>query len=442
MVLLITGILGCEENNVSQIDGNSSFGHIQNKIFDVSCAVAGCHSSVNDYSFPQHRLVLHSSESYENLVDAEPVNDNAIQDGLKRVVPHDPERSLLWHKLHCTSGHHASDYGNMMPWGGAPLSKGQMEFIRQWIESGAPKEGRIDADHSLLDDGFPGCEPEEPFTPMEAPPAGTGYQVKIDSFEVSPGFEREIFVYKEVGNATPFFVNRIKMKMRPNSHHFLVNTFTEDIPGDVLPEVDVIRDLRHSSGSLIQGTITQMEYLLPVFGSQTPELDYEFPPGVALLMPAHHKLDVNLHYVNKGNVSIAGECAINLYKADSSAVLHKAVSLFLNFDNIQLPPGERTVIMKTFVLKESMNIFMLTSHTHKYGEIFQIRIEGGARDGEIIYTSMNWSHPEIKTYDSPITILPGEGLTMIVTYNNTSDHAVRAGFTSEDEMAIIYGYYY
>jgi hypothetical protein len=36
----------------------------------------------------------------------------------------------------------------------------------------------------------------------------------------------------------------------------------------------------------------------------------------------------------------------------------------------------------------------------------------------------------------------GEGLTSVVTYNNTSSQKLAFGLTSDDEMNIIFGYYY
>ena len=89
-----------------------------------------------------------------------------------------------------------------------------------------------------------------------------------------------------------------------------------------------------------------------------------------------------------------------------------------------------------------MKVFMLTSHTHKLGEYFEIQINGGARNGEVIYSSTNWHHPLLKIYETPLELAAGEGLRMVVTYNNTTARTVRFGLKSDDEMAIIFGYYY
>ncbi|WP_276374499.1 hypothetical protein [Chryseolinea sp. H1M3-3] len=422
------------------VKSNESFDLIQQKILNISCALSGCHASENDVAFAQHKLLLKEGAAYDNLVNADPQNEQARIDGLKRVLPGNADGSLLVHKLHCNNGHHSSDYGNQMPLGMNPLSEGQIEFITKWIEQGAIETGIIEADTSLLSDTSPACEDE--FIPMAAPPAGEGYQIKVEPFNVAPNFEREIFVYKEVGNESEIFVKSIALTMRKNSHHFLVNSFSDEIPSNQIPEINTIRDLRDANNNYIMSTVAQMEYQIPTVASQTPALQYNFPPGVALKMPPRHKLDVNLHYVNKTSTSFQGECYINLFTMSAGQVVYEAQSIFLSNDDIFLPPNQKTIANKTFSVTQTMKIFMLTSHTHRLGERFEIQIVGGLRNGEIIYNSSNWHHPEVKTFDPPLELVQGQSLKMMVTYDNTTNKSVKFGLTSEDEMAIIYGYYY
>jgi len=419
----------------------SSFDLIQQKILNTSCAIGGCHHSESDLSFAEHRLVLSEWSSYENMIDIDPQNEHAREHNLKIVLPGNPDLSLLLHKLHCHKDHeHEHDYGNLMPMGKESLSVGQLDFISKWIEQGAPKDGIIQADTNLLNDNIPHCEEE--FIPLAPPDQDAGFQVKVEEFEIPPQFEREIFVYKEIGNEEPIFVNRIEMKMRKNSHHFLINTFSNSTPANKIPQVNAIRDLRGLDNKYIFPTVSQMEFQIPTIASQTPELEYNFPPGVALKMPAQHKLDINLHYVNKSLNVIKGECYVNLHTTEASEVMHEAQSIFLSNESIMLPAHQKTIVIKSFTIAHPMKIFMLTSHTHKLSERFEIQVVGGPLNGQIIYASSNWHHPAIKTFDMPIELTGGESLKMIVTYNNTTNKMVAFGLTSEDEMAIIYGYFY
>ena len=46
------------------------------------------------------------------------------------------------------------------------------------------------------------------------------------------------------------------------------------------------------------------------------------------------------------------------------------------------------------------------------------------------------------TYASPLVLRRGESLVSEVTFNNTTGRTIRFGLASEDEMAIVFGYYY
>ena len=122
----------------------ASFDLIQQRILTPSCATSGCHASDKDGSFAQHGLVLAAGVAYQNLVGVDPGNSAARTDGLKRVKAFASLESLLYHKLTPTASHHSGkQYGNPMPLGGQLLSDGQIEFVRRWIDAGAPKTGTL-----------------------------------------------------------------------------------------------------------------------------------------------------------------------------------------------------------------------------------------------------------------------------------------------------------
>lgn len=414
----------------------SSFEQLQNQILNASCAISGCHQSKTDPSFLQHGLVLEASVAYQNLVNQKPKNASALADNLLLVKPSSINESLLFHKLQFTE-HHKSDYGNMMPLGLPPLYQGQIEFIRQWIEAGAPKDGNP-ADEKLLSDKTIVFQPFEALPP---PAAGKGVQVSIPEFEVAPNFERELFVYKKIGNTQDIYVNRVEIKMRANSHHFLMYDFNSQIPPSVMPQLNVVRDLRSPDGSNNLFNMLPMAYHTYVAGAQTIYSDYRLPENVVFVIPANAAYDFNSHYVNKSTVPIKGEVSMNLYTTDYTA--NTKVARPINFGNqsLSLPPKQRTIVTKTFTFSAPVKIISLTSHTHQLGEKFVIKINGGSRHGEVVYASTDWHHPEVINYTIPITLNIGEGLTSEITYNNVKDVAVKFGLTSDDEMGIIFGYY-
>lgn len=435
-----TIILSCKETEDEDTTPKetSSFDLIQDQILTVSCAISGCHASTTDASFKEHGLVLAKGKAYENLVEVAPKNPNALADKLLRVKAFKSLESLLYHKLVFDNSHHSNkSYGAPMPLGKDLLTVGQIEFIRRWIEAGAPKTGSV-VDVALLNDKTPSLTP---FTALEKPAPGTGFQMHLPPFTVNPNFEREIFVRKPVGNTETVYVNRFKISMRPNSHHFILYGFRNN---NNLGQLNVIRDLRNPDNSLNLVTVLQMSNHVFYFGGSQANLDYSFPAGTAMELAPNQTFDMNAHNFNKTDKPLTGEVYINLYTTPKANVTKVVKVLDLGNTNINLPPNQRTVVTKDFIFNKDVKIVALFSHTHKLGEKFEILIKGGARDGEVVYTSTDWEHPLRKDF-TPATYLSikkGEGLTSRITYFNNTNKTVNFGLTSDDEMGIIFGYYY
>ena len=437
-VAILLNLVSCQKGSTDATTPTAlaSFDLIQQKILTPSCATSGCHASEKDATFAQHGLVLADGVAYQNLVGVDPKNSAALADGLKRVKAFASLESLLYHKLNISASHHSGkQYGNPMPLGGATLSDGQIEFVRRWIEAGAPKTGSV-ADAALLDDK---TVTTAAYEALPAPAAGTGFQMAVPSFDIQPNFERELFTRRAVGNTQDVYVNRYETKMRSGSHHFVAYSFRDK---SFLPNMNDIRDLRNSDNSLNLLTAISMSNHVYLAGSQAQYQDYSFPEGAALLIPAGTTLDLNSHFVNKTTAVMKGEAQINLYTVDKSKVQIVVQTLDLGNTNLTLPANNRVTLTKSFTFDKARKILTLTSHMHKLGEKFVIKIKGGTRDGEVVYTSTDWEHPDIITYKTPIALNKGEGLTSEITYNNTTTKTVNFGLTSDDEMGIIFGYYY
>jgi hypothetical protein len=178
-------------------------------------------------------------------------------------------------------------------------------------------------------------------------------------------------------------------------------------------------------------------------GAMVPQSDFRFPDGVALRLPPNTGLDLNAHYVNRTGAEFPGEVQVNLHTVAASQVRTVASPLNLQNTDITIRAHADTTIRKTFVVSEpTMTIITLTSHMHEHGTRFVVRLAGGARDGQVVYDNTDWAHPLVRTFDAPLVLKKGEALVSEVTYHNTTDRVIRFGLTSEDEMGIVFGYYY
>ncbi len=440
---LTTALGGVELQSCRQKDTvtpleTSSFDLLQNQVLTTSCATAGCHAAQTDATFNQHGLVLAKGVAYQNLVNVLAQNPEARADGLMRVKPFQSESSLFYHKIEPDgSTHHAGkNYGNPMPLGGQPLSVGQIEFVRRWIEAGAPATGSV-VDASLLADKT--ATTTAPFVPLAPPAPTTGYQAKIDLFAVNPNFEREVFVRRAIGNAADIYVNRIVLRSRPNSHHMVLYDFRDRTS---LPALDQVRDLRNADNSLNRQTTLSMANHIYLGGGTLANQDYTLPEGTAIKLPANYSIDLNAHYFNKTNTVLYGENYVNLYTTDAAKVKNIVQMLDLGNTNLDLPANARKTFTKSWTFDKPRSVVMLTSHNHRLGEKFIIRIKGGTRDGQVVYENTDWEHPLIKNFTPALLLNKGEGLTSEITYYNSTDKTVGFGLTSDDEMGIIFGYYY
>jgi hypothetical protein len=98
---------------------------IQANVFTPSCAKAGCHDAVS----LQAGLNLQAGLSWQNLY----LMASSQNASLTRVIPMNPDGSLLIHKLEGTQS-----VGGPMPADGPPfLQQSTIQVIRQWIQDGA-----------------------------------------------------------------------------------------------------------------------------------------------------------------------------------------------------------------------------------------------------------------------------------------------------------------
>ncbi|MDQ8172704.1 MAG: hypothetical protein P3B76_08465 [Gemmatimonadota bacterium] len=429
---------GAAESTTTTTVADGTFARIQRDILDKSCV--SCHRA-GDANARQSQLVLTGDSAYAQMVGVASLQQFARADGFPRVKPYRADSSLLYHKLSWVPGHHSRDYGQLMPMGTTKgVTAGQLEYVRRWIEAGAPRVGHVVDTAVLADVRLQSAS----FTPLAAPTAA-GLQLKVDSFAVSPGSERELFVYRRVGNATDLYVTRIQSRMRPGSHHLLMYTFDESrtaFPCNQRPAVNMVRDIRNADGSLNIANMLPMACHVFFAGAMTQDFDYRFPPGVALRLPANASLDFNVHYVNRAPIDLPGEAFANLYTADRAQVQTVARTLNLANSNFSLPPKQRTTIRTVFPMAVRTTVLGLTSHMHALGERYEIRVRRADGTETSVYVNTDWEHPSFTNFETPLVLQPGDALVSVVTWNNVTDRTVGFGLLSSDEMNIIFGYAY
>ncbi len=445
VVLAAIAAGGCSEDpalpQIQEPPATPTWKVVQDQILTPRCT--GCHVEGSPFA-RQSGLVLTPDVAYSQLVGVLPTNAAARAVGLSRLGTKGLEslyESFLWEKINAPDQEHFyadhPHYGAPMPFGEPPLTNGELKFIRRWIVAGAPETGAV-TDTTLLADT---SRYEPPAFQDLAPPA-TGIQLRLGPFEVAPHFERELYSYVPLNQPQDLLIERVEVVMRPGSHHFILYFFRDGTPSIIFPPANTLRDIRNLDGTYIPQNLFATQYHNFLAGTQWPLMNYKFPPGVALRLAAGKGIDMNSHYVNRTDTPVQGEVVTNLHLADPAQVQHVAEVMFLNYDRFELPPQQVTTVTRTFVFRNPLNVFQLFSHAHEHMREFRVFIDGGPRHGELVYLARDWQHPPILQLDPPLRLEKLQGLKLVVTYDNWTDRTLRFGLLSQDEMMILFGYYY
>ena len=439
----------------TEVDDNSAYHDIQDYIFDKSCASSVCHATPANSA----NLNLTYGTSYQDLVGRVPQNPSAAAAGMKLIDPGNPENSFLLTKL---MGPESPDQGSRMPFGGGVLHSGKIKAIQTWIEAGAPETGKVAGigDLGVLRD------PDEVFEPPAPPAPGEGYQIHLPQFKIEPGTEREVYyatqIKDENGNSVEgdIFINRVEIFYPAGSHHFIIYRLTEEglaegilqrgiTPGIGVNPEDQFREL-DTDDPLVLGNFGVDR--LFVVGTQTDDMLYEFPEGVGLRMPGDTVYDLNSHYINLlGDETLIGETYVNIHTIPEEEVKYEAIEIFVSNRSINVPPGTTRVAKMTWYVEDELerrghdsetelNVFFLSSHMHRHGELFEIFQKSS---GDLLHRSVAYDDAPIDLFDPVLRLDVDDGLRFECTHNNYDvDEPLTFGLTSEDEMCIIFGYYF
>ncbi|MBX2992869.1 MAG: T9SS type A sorting domain-containing protein [Bacteroidetes bacterium] len=416
----------------------STWQTVQERVLDRYCI--GCHAVGGYPPAVQTGLLLTADSAYRKLINVTPHNVVALQDSLVRVstmggIP-GLNKSFFWHKINAPNSiNMPQGYGSIMPLGMPFLTMGELAFVNRWISGGAPETGIVaGADTNLFNDTTRFIANFEPL-PLPA----SGIQLHLGPFHIWPAqvHDREFLYFIPYPTSQYVYVNRYQIRYRAGSHHMIVYNYPT---GTGSPTPHVYRDIRDSLGNYLPA-IFELNNLFPFrffVGTQTPEVDYNFPTGVALELPRGSGFDMNVHSVNRTSGPRIGEVYVNLHTIDSAAVVHKATPRNFSNTNIFLPPFQTTTISRAFRFNQNTNIIQMWAHAHQRMIEFSVVGVGGAHHGQLLYYTNDWEHPALLSLTTPMRFLAGDSLMLVTTYHNPTSEPIYYGLRSSDEMQFLF----
>jgi hypothetical protein len=252
------------------------------------------------------------------------------------------------------------------------------------------------------------------------------------------GDEQHSCVVVELPNAQPVWVNEIHATLSAGSHHLIV-----DRRGSTTP----VQTAAESCAPTMAGDDTRLLI------AQQRDTRVTLPSGVAYRLEAHQRIFLQLHYINQSTAAedIQGAVELKLVSSNAGKPI-EAQSLFTGAFSINLPahsPGTASsfeVPGRSAATGTTRHVFALTSHTHSLGVRATIeRVPSAdAPASAPIHESLNWSEPPLTLFDPPLdfSAAGSDGLRLICTYMNDTDHAVMFGTAFDDEMCFMWMYFY
>ncbi len=405
---------------------SSTFDLIQKAIFEnKGCTSAACHTG----TFPAGGLDLTAGVSYDQLVDQPAQTVPAIA----RLVPGQKDQSLLW--LNVAAATIPEQYQaplRSMPAGGLPpLSLDELEALRLWIGSGAPRDGVVRGTGELLNACLPPPEPI-PVQPLAPPPPGEGIQIHMPRWILEPHSEHEVCFasYYDVTDQVPeeyrspdgksFRYKRSQIRQDSLSHHLIVNYYSGDTPptdpvwgqftckggdqdGAVCQPLD-IGSCGEGSGCGNQpassiACIGSVPGIPPdaslglnsagFLGTQETGAEFDLAPGVYNELPMKGMIIWNSHAFNLTDTPGKLEAWLNFYFAPPPEQEHPVEGIFdtSKIFAMNAPAFATDEVCNLHVLPRNAQLFQLSSHMHQRGKRWHTFLgaftcQGGPNDGD------------------------------------------------------------
>jgi hypothetical protein len=430
-------------------------------ILNTKCQNSTCHSATSADAL---KFDGTETEVYNAIKNTDPTTASAAARFEKNIKPGHPYMSFLLKKVSAgvfdtDLSLEANDGAPMNDINGQPLSNIEIEFIRQWVMYSAKQTYTGNApkpEWQLISDYYNDTARIGFLNKPIKPAAGTGMQLRMGPvfLPYTGKTEQEWLLQQEVNFPYLAQVSRLEGFMNQQSHHFLLFRFDDSVAATYRP--------MGMTEVLLAGGTTSFDGDKGLTGAWQDDAELSLPQGTALFWPQKTYLDMNYHIKNSNSVKVLPcDFYYNVYFVPRNPNTIEMKSNLVNNAALFLPQGIQTRNYDDPDNNDGAEMrymWMMSSHTHKYGTDFDLysRDENGLSEKiyEGFYSYENnfdkgfydWEHPSIRYWPDLKPMQFGQ-----VNGNNTGVYAttewniqesfVTFGFTTEDEMQLWYYMY-
>ena len=189
-----------------------------------------------------------------------------------------------------------------------------------------------------------------------------------------------------------------------------------------------------------------------IFAQSTQVLEetQQFLPGVAVKVGKRARIIAAAHLLNPTAEKVETEMRFRFDLLEEDEVEVSLAPIRFTYFDLDIPSGSDTDHSGRCDLSEryesvggspyDMKLHYVLSHFHGLGTGFQLSVDGGPRDGEVLFEQRDaYGHQLGQTFEEPIDLSGSNGLRMSCFHTNETDESVGWGI-GDQEMCVMLGF--
>lgn len=257
-----------------------------------------------------------------------------------------------------------------------------------------------------------------------APPA-RGFQIKTPDYMLAAGEEKYLCYAVQLAEVNDIAITGFQSYASEQVHH-----------------VEVFQSLGAETPGLNECDATFKLTWLPLFGGGQNAGGLQLPDGAGFKLPKNAQLLVQIHLLNATQKPVTQHLVVNMdYAADATAVTPAGIFAFGSM-TIDLPAGVKgKQITSSCTLPQNLNVFAAQPHMHKLGTKLEFELGSSEATAQVVYKRDPWQFggQPIDNWINGMT--SGQFGKVTCTYDNTTDHDVSYGESTNDEMCYLVLFY-
>jgi hypothetical protein len=255
----------------------------------------------------------------------------------------------------------------------------------------------------------------------------------IGPIPVAAGEETTLCIEKRLTTTEDMLVTRMVADLSPGSHHLIVYQST-----------GTTEQLTPFACQPFEGLVASTAVPLMLVGEE--HVDYGFPTGVGITVPAGQMIRVEAHYINTTSAAIQGMGSVQLEGVPLAAAgsFIEANFGFWGTLDINIPANSTySTPVKFQTAIAGTTAFAVSSHQHHLGTEVKVWMSANASDmSDPILDETNWAAPTLEQLTPPLMFNGTNGLSYQCSWDNTTSSPVSFGESATDEMCFVALYYY